>query len=154
MAPATASANLSRCSSSASTRTAEPAESSTAAATTTTATGTSGTGNTATNRTPRHLSFAEKLSFQQLLKFLQMLNQTAGHFLQTIGVTDAEHCDAHRLYSLEVIELSPDVSFILLLPPVDEVCSISTNYSADSLTTIPNLIYLPLKIFELSKFLN
>jgi len=95
----------------------------------------------------RHLSFAEKLSFQQLLKFLQMLNQTAGHFLQTLGVTDGEHCDAHRLYSLEVIELSPEVAFILLLPPVDEVCSISF----DSMIQVPNLIYLPLKIFELSK---
>lgn len=140
MGPSSTAANISRCSSSASTRTnVEVAEQSSGTATTTT-------------KTPRHLSFAEKLSFQQLLKFLQMLNQTAGHFLQSIGITDAEHCNAHRLYSLEVIELSSDVSFILLLPPVDEVCSISTNYSGDTLTTIPNLIYLPLKIFELSKF--
>lgn len=98
-------------------------------------------------QTHHRLTFAEKLSFQQLLKFLQMLTQTAGHFLQTIGVTEADHCDYHRLYSLEVIELNSDVSFILLLPPPDEVCSIFNQ--TDSLQT-PNLTYIPLKIFELS----
>ncbi|KAI2804518.1 Ankyrin-repeat and fibronectin type III domain-containing 1 [Blomia tropicalis] len=97
--------------------------------------------------TIQKLTFSEKLSFQQLLKFLQMLSQTAGHFLQSIGVTDGEHADAHRLYSLEVIELSSDVSLILLLPPVDEVCSMFNH--SDSLNQVPNLIYLPLKIFEL-----
>ena len=100
--------------------------------------------------TIQKLTFSEKLSFQQLLKFLQMLSQTAGHFLQSIGVTDGEHADAHRLYSLEVIELSSDVSLILLLPPVDEVCSMFNH--SDSLNQVPNLIYLPLKIFELSKY--
>ena len=75
-----------------------------------------------------------------------MLSQTAGHFLQTIGITDAEHLDAHRFYCLEVIELSQEVSFILLLPPVDEVCSVSTakDHSAD---LNPNNTYLPMKIF-------
>lgn len=101
--------------------------------------------------TNRNLSFAEKHSFQNLLKFMDNLTHAAYNFLQQIGLTDGEHCDAHRLYSLEVIELSPDVSFILLLPPVDEVCSIFNH--GDTLQG-PNLIYLPLKIFELSKYLR
>ena len=110
--------------------------------------------NNNTNKTAqqRNITFTERQCVQQLLKFLANLLESAGHFLQSLGITDAEHSDWHRLYSIEAIELTPEVSFILLLPPVDEVFSI--NMANNDLLQVSNLNYLPLKTFELSKYLR
>ena len=40
-----------------------------------------------------------------------------------IGISEDEAV-SHRLYDLEVIELSDDVSMLLVLPPIESVCSI------------------------------
>lgn len=50
---------------------------------------------------------------------------------------------------MEVIELSEEVSFILVLPPVDSVCSVPGQ--CDELTARSDCIPLPIQIFEMSK---
>ncbi|KAK8721638.1 hypothetical protein OTU49_012675, partial [Cherax quadricarinatus] len=53
----------------------------------------------------------------------------------------------HRLYCREVLELSPDVALLLVMPPVDAVCSAPGQ--EDALFSQPNLATLPLQIFEM-----
>lgn len=100
---------------------------------------------------PFGLTLTEKLTFQKLLKFLQAVTQAAGHLLQQLGVTEGQLADVHRFYSMELIELSPDISFILLLPPPEEVCTIFNQADCLQMSMLTDQIYLPLKIFEISK---
>ncbi|OTF79743.1 hypothetical protein BLA29_002675, partial [Euroglyphus maynei] len=97
---------------------------------------------------PQRLTFGQKMNFQQLTKFLQILSHTAAHFLQTIGVAEDQHLNAHRIYTVEIIELDGHVSLILLLPPPDELCSV-TQSDMDINSRCDDLLFLPLKIFEL-----
>nr|XP_046908128.1 uncharacterized protein LOC124489782 isoform X2 [Dermatophagoides farinae] len=97
---------------------------------------------------PQRLTFGQKMNFQQLTKFLQILSHTAAHFLQSIGVAEDQHLQSHRIYTVEIIELDGNVSLILLLPPPDEVCSV-TQSDVDINSRCDDLLFLPLKIFEL-----
>ena len=62
---------------------------------------------------------------------------------------DEDEAVSHRIYDLEVIELSEDVSFILLLPPSEGVCSVPGH--REEITQNPNYIMLPVQVFEMSK---
>ncbi|KAK3865593.1 hypothetical protein Pcinc_028804 [Petrolisthes cinctipes] len=74
------------------------------------------------------------------------LNQAVVQLLSQLEVDkDAEQ--QHRLYCGEVLELSPDVSLLLVMPPVDAVCSAPGQ--EDALLSQPNLTTLPLQIFEM-----
>jgi hypothetical protein len=84
------------------------------------------------------------------LRFLQLISKSAHILLNSIGISE-EEISGHRIYDIEVIELSSDVSFILLLPPVENVCSIFGQ--SDELPDNLDLIHLPLKIFEMSQYL-
>ncbi|CAG2107116.1 unnamed protein product, partial [Medioppia subpectinata] len=81
------------------------------------------------------------------LKFLQLITKSANILLNTMKIPENE-ISGHRIYDIEIIELSPDVSFILLLPPVENVCSIFSQID-DQLPLNFNLIYLPLRTFEM-----
>ncbi|XP_076323113.1 ankyrin repeat and fibronectin type-III domain-containing protein 1-like isoform X2 [Tachypleus tridentatus] len=59
----------------------------------------------------------------------------------------ADQIGAHRIYEAEVIELSPDVSFVLMMPPLDSVCSVPGQ--SDELTSRADCIPLPVQIFEM-----
>ena len=62
----------------------------------------------------------------------------------------------YRIYDFEVLEFSADVAMIILMPPRDQVCSVSMSADDDqpSLETLlsrrQDLIGLPLKSFEIS----
>lgn len=56
---------------------------------------------------------------------------------------------SHRIYDVEVIEFSNDVSFILILPPVEEVCLVPGQN--DTMTEKKDLTLLPVQVFEMSK---
>lgn len=81
------------------------------------------------------------------LKFLQLISKSARTLLSSMEIPD-DDMPAHRIYDLEVIELSPDVAFILILPPVENVCSIVGQN--DQLAQTLDSIYIPLQIFEMS----
>lgn len=68
-------------------------------------------------------------------------------FLSVSGISpDVDH----RVYDFEVIELSPQVSFILVLPPVEEVCIVPGQ--TDDLTDKKDLSFLPVQVFEMSEY--
>ena len=67
-----------------------------------------------------------------------------------LGVSE-DSAVSHRLYDLEVIDVSDDVSFLLLLPPADSVCNVPGN--REQLTNKPGYVTLPIKVFEMSKSL-
>ena len=69
-------------------------------------------------------------------------------YLCIVGVTEDEAV-SHRLYDLEVIELSDNVNFIIVLPPSDCVCNVPGNQ--DMLSQKPDYISLPVKLFEMGK---
>lgn len=56
---------------------------------------------------------------------------------------------SHRIYDVEVIEFSNDVAFILILPPVEEVCLVPGQN--DTMTEKKDLTLLPVQVFEMSK---
>lgn len=55
----------------------------------------------------------------------------------------------HRMYDMEVIEFSNDVTFILILPPVENVCIVPGQ--SDELIEKQDLMLLPVQVFEMSK---
>lgn len=54
-----------------------------------------------------------------------------------------------RLYSQEVVELGHGVSFLLLLPAADDVCSAPGQ--SNPYTPLSGFLHLPLQMFELGK---
>ncbi|RWS25945.1 Ankyrin repeat and fibronectin type-III domain-containing protein 1-like protein [Leptotrombidium deliense] len=88
----------------------------------------------------------DSISLQNQSKFLHSLAQAFRHLSITLELNDKE-ISSHRLYDIEVIELNSDVSFILLLPPVESVCLVPGQ--RDALTDNQNFIHLPVQIFEM-----
>lgn len=84
------------------------------------------------------------------LKFLQLISKSSNFLLSSMRIEETEIAN-HRIYDIEVIELSSEVSFILVLPPVESVCSMFSE--ADQEWSGP-LFHLPLRIFELSESLT
>lgn len=72
-------------------------------------------------------------------------------YFLTLGLTC--EFDNHRLYDVEVIEMSKDVSFFLLLPPVEDVC-IVPGRETDPFTKHNDLCALPVQVFEISKYFS
>jgi len=64
-----------------------------------------------------------------------------------------EEAMSYRLHTFEVLEFSPDVSFIIMMPPREQLCSvqISEPQAPASAGCKTNLFYIPMKIFETSK---
>ena len=56
----------------------------------------------------------------------------------------------HRVYDMEVIQLSEEVAFILLLPPVENVCSVPGH--TEEITENPDYLTLPVQVFEMSEY--
>lgn len=57
-----------------------------------------------------------------------------------------------RLYSQEVLEFGEKVSFLLLLPPSDEVCTAPGQNNPYSPRSV--FLTLPLQIFELGQYIR
>ena len=68
------------------------------------------------------------------------------YILCFLGISES-FASAHRLYDVEVIELSPHVSFLLILPPVEDVCIIPGQ--SDTVIEREDLVLLPVQVFEM-----
>ena len=55
----------------------------------------------------------------------------------------------HRIYDREVVELDENVSFIIVFPPPEDVCSAPGQ--VDTLTHAKGYMSLPVQMFEMSK---
>ncbi|XP_059180554.1 ankyrin repeat and fibronectin type-III domain-containing protein 1 isoform X2 [Centropristis striata] len=81
------------------------------------------------------LYYELQTSIKSLLKHLNLPLPQARHF---------------RLYSQEVVELGHGVSFLLLLPAADDVCSAPGQ--SNPYTPLSGFLHLPLQMFELVHF--
>ncbi|GFU42429.1 ankyrin repeat and fibronectin type-III domain-containing protein 1 [Trichonephila clavipes] len=79
-------------------------------------------------------------------KFQKALSSAMRNLLTLLEV-QSESTGEHRIYDKEVIELNSEVSLILLLPPVDSVCSAPGQ--KDDVTERSDCVLLPLQIFEM-----
>ncbi|KRX25538.1 Ankyrin repeat and fibronectin type-III domain-containing protein 1 [Trichinella nelsoni] len=68
----------------------------------------------------------------------------------------SNECNELRIYRKEVIEINSEISFILLLPPPDKICSCPTEQSAESTDTLraSSKISLPVTVFEVVHLQN
>jgi len=66
------------------------------------------------------------------------------------GKTEQEGSN-YRLYDLEVLEFNNDVSFLLVMPPVESVCN-SPFDAPDQQTVSHDCTYVPVQAFEMRKF--
>ncbi|XP_022237523.1 ankyrin repeat and fibronectin type-III domain-containing protein 1-like [Limulus polyphemus] len=80
------------------------------------------------------------------LKFQKAISSAAKNLFSSYDIPLVE-LGFHRLYDVDVIEMSPNVSFLLVLPPVENVCSIPGQY--DDLTSRMDCIPLPIQVFEI-----
>ncbi len=80
--------------------------------------------------------------------FQRDLKIATNTLLENLGISEDEAV-SHRMYDLEVIELNEDVSFILLLPPIESVCSIPGH--SEEITEKPMYLTKPVQAFEMSK---
>lgn len=95
-------------------------------------------GSTLSLNPPSHLQY----------KFLKSIATAARVLLRGLDVSD-DDAPHHRIYDFEVVELGPNVSMILVLPPLESVCIVPGQ--SNLITDKPGFALLPLQIFELSK---
>lgn len=79
------------------------------------------------------------------LLFQSQIQRAANKLLTSMGIY--ENVQQHRIYEDEVIELSADVSVILLLPPPESVCAVAGQNEA--LFHRPEFLSVPVQVFEM-----
>ncbi|XP_034049193.1 ankyrin repeat and fibronectin type-III domain-containing protein 1 [Thalassophryne amazonica] len=90
---------------------------------------------------PRAESHAPLLFYELQIAIKSLLKQ------MNLPLPQAQH---FRLYSQEVVELGHGVSFLLLLPAADDVCSVPGQ--TNPYTTLSGFLHLRLQMFELVHF--
>ncbi|ELU07569.1 hypothetical protein CAPTEDRAFT_200192, partial [Capitella teleta] len=80
--------------------------------------------------------------------FQSLLTSACSNLLEHLGISEDEGV-SHRLYDVEVIELSEDVSFLLLLPPVEGVCSVPGHQEDTPAQRALQCLSLPVQVFEM-----
>ena len=78
--------------------------------------------------------------------FQRDLADSCKRLLESLDL-DEEEAVSHRIYDLEVIELSPEISFIILVPPAEGVCSVAGH--SNKVDNKPDLLSLPVQVFEM-----
>lgn len=79
------------------------------------------------------------------LKFQRAISSAARSLFLQLEIPQDLY-DAHRIYDVEVIELNDEVSLLLVLPPVEEVCCVPGQ--RDELTSRADCLTLPVQMFE------
>ncbi|XP_046661009.1 uncharacterized protein LOC124354526 [Homalodisca vitripennis] len=78
--------------------------------------------------------------------FVEQVAATARRLFTYMEVS-AEEATVHRLYDLEAVEISPEVSLLMVVPPVDSACSVPGQ--RETLLQRPDLLPLPVQVFEM-----
>ncbi|RUS88955.1 hypothetical protein EGW08_003291, partial [Elysia chlorotica] len=86
----------------------------------------------------------QKLSNAQM-EFKGQLSSAAKKLFHMLDLSE-DTVSSHRIYDLEVLELSPTVTMILVMPSIEEIC-IAPGHS-DSLAKRADYSFLPVQIFE------
>ncbi|XP_052266694.1 ankyrin repeat and fibronectin type-III domain-containing protein 1-like isoform X3 [Dreissena polymorpha] len=82
--------------------------------------------------------------------FYSSLSQASEKLFKMLSIPE-ELCAGHRLYDCEVIELNAHVSFLLILPPPEDLCIIPSSGEEDVEKTKEreNFTLLPVQVFEM-----
>ncbi|CAG5128164.1 unnamed protein product, partial [Candidula unifasciata] len=88
--------------------------------------------------------FVENMNYAQA-SFQQLLTDAIKKLFAQLDLPE-DTITKHRIYDLEVLELSPSVAMILVLPSIEDVC-IVPGYP-DSLAKKADCSFLPVQIFE------
>lgn len=78
--------------------------------------------------------------------FLDLVTSTAKKLFKYMDIS-MENALMHRLYDIEVIDLSSDVSFIVICPPAEQACSVPGQ--REILLQRGDLLSLPIQAFEM-----
>lgn len=89
---------------------------------------------------------ADKTPSESQEMFVDMISKAATQLLKDMDV-ERGTATSHRIYDLEVIELTHDVSFIMICPPAELACSVPGQ--ADVLSQKQDLLTLPIQAFEM-----
>ena len=74
----------------------------------------------------------------------KQLQQSVKRLFEYLEIDDKEVKDLHRIFYSEIIELGPEISLILVLPPTDIVCSVNETLMSINLNR-SNLLLVPLQ---------
>ncbi|XP_064477839.1 ankyrin repeat and fibronectin type-III domain-containing protein 1-like isoform X2 [Ornithodoros turicata] len=88
---------------------------------------------------------SEQTANDMQLKFQRAISAAAKTLFSQLEISQ-ELYNAHRVYDMEVVELSSEVSLLLVLPPVEEVCCVPGQ--RDELTSRADCLTLPVQMFE------
>ncbi|XP_070579749.1 ankyrin repeat and fibronectin type-III domain-containing protein 1-like isoform X2 [Ptychodera flava] len=80
------------------------------------------------------------------LKFQNQLVTATKRLLNRLGVVEEQALN-HRICDLEVIDMNEEVSFVLVVPPAVDVCSVPGQM--DDMTSDKEHILLPVPVFEM-----
>ncbi|XP_050683485.1 uncharacterized protein LOC126978576 [Leptidea sinapis] len=97
------------------------------------------------HRSTLSVSGSDKPSESQLM-FVQQLATATRRLLRDMDINEHDAL-LHRVYDLEVIEFSGDVSFIMICPPAEQACSVPGQ--REILLQKGDLLSLPIQAFEM-----
>lgn len=78
--------------------------------------------------------------------FVETVAVAVNQLFSYMGI-DFQDFETHRLYDAEIIELTEDVSFLIVVPPVENVCLVPG--TRDIFLQRGDLLTLPIQIFEM-----
>ena len=82
------------------------------------------------------------------LNFGRCLDSAVERLFDYLDVKSEADRSSHRVYDREVIELSPEVSLVLVLPPPQSVCFLQGSSSCSIDVGRNDLLAVPLHSFE------
>lgn len=78
--------------------------------------------------------------------FVETVAAAVNQLFSYMGIS-SEDSQTHRLYDVEIIELTDEVSFLIIVPPVENVCLVPG--TREILFQRGDLLTLPIQIFEM-----
>nr|CAD7439694.1 unnamed protein product [Timema bartmani] len=88
----------------------------------------------------------EEVGADQQRVFVELVAATARRLFSYMEVSNQDAL-SHRLYNTEVVDLSPEVSFLIIVPPAESACAAPGQ--ADLLLQRGDLVSLPVQVFEM-----
>ncbi|XP_066908676.1 ankyrin repeat and fibronectin type-III domain-containing protein 1 isoform X1 [Halyomorpha halys] len=93
-----------------------------------------------------HYDMGDKSQTEQQKTFVEQVAATVNRLLTYMQVS-SDQAQNHRLYDAEVVEVSTDVSLLIVAPPPESACSAPGQ--GEILLQRPDLIPLPVQVFEM-----
>lgn len=95
-------------------------------------------------------TFNQKQKTEMQKRFLDTLSHAAMRLFKFMGVP-TECMLKHKLYNLELIRLSHDVSFLIICPPIELSCGLSPPGQREMLLQRADLMSMPTQAFEMGQ---